>query len=160
METPPAKKLSELIREGAALRPPTRSRFFNMLFDGSGTVCSCALGAAYEAATGHEPKIVKGSMGTYVEEPSFRDVGLALGLAVPQDIKRDPVQNKYDPSVHLTEEQCAVIENLTSVYVGTTPEALVATFSLNDDLYRKHEDTMGDYDPRLVVADAFEAIGL
>jgi hypothetical protein len=42
-------KLSEAIREGAKLRPQTRGLMFGA--DGlDGELCSCALGAAYEAA--------------------------------------------------------------------------------------------------------------
>jgi hypothetical protein len=41
-------KLSQLIREGAKLRPQTTGRFW---WEGK----SCALGAAYEAACGHIP---------------------------------------------------------------------------------------------------------
>lgn len=42
-------KLSEAIREGAKKRPQAFRGFFRTV---NGQLCSCALGAAYEAATG------------------------------------------------------------------------------------------------------------
>jgi hypothetical protein len=44
------KKLSELIREGAKLRPQYFGSYFGFRKDDPDTLCSCALGAAYEAA--------------------------------------------------------------------------------------------------------------
>lgn len=45
-------KLSEAIREGAKKRPMGMHKFFQYAEDGSRGIKSCALGAAYEAATG------------------------------------------------------------------------------------------------------------
>lgn len=44
-------KLSEAIRKGAALRPQARHGFFKKMGKDR-VLCSCALAAAYEAATG------------------------------------------------------------------------------------------------------------
>jgi hypothetical protein len=49
-------KLSEAIRQGAALRPQAHGDYHQVLENG--TVCTCALGAAYEAITGHVPPSV------------------------------------------------------------------------------------------------------
>lgn len=44
-------KLSEAIRAGAKLRPQGLGGFF--VYDNDGNLCSCALGAAYEAVFHH-----------------------------------------------------------------------------------------------------------
>lgn len=49
------RKLSELIREGAKLRPQTQCGDFYEHDDAGHVVGSCAFGAAYEAATGETP---------------------------------------------------------------------------------------------------------
>jgi hypothetical protein len=47
-------KLSEAIREGAAIRPQAFGNYIDIT--GTGQVCTCALGAAYEVIFGHLPK--------------------------------------------------------------------------------------------------------
>ena len=49
-------KLSEAIRRGAALRPQAHGDYSRIL--ANGTICTCALGAAYEAITGQIPPSV------------------------------------------------------------------------------------------------------
>lgn len=46
-------KLSEAIRQGAALHPQAFGAYVTELLDG--TVCTCTLGAAYEGLTGELP---------------------------------------------------------------------------------------------------------
>ena len=47
-------KLSNAIREGAKLRPQGFKAYFD---EENGVVCSCALGAAFEAVTGKLPRL-------------------------------------------------------------------------------------------------------
>lgn len=93
------RKLSELIREGAKLRPQTMGNFFDDdIVDGQTVLCSCVLGAAYEAATGQTDNLSGDiddylrEMATYCNMPRWSIVRSAMHM------------NDYD---HVTREQIA-----------------------------------------------------
>jgi hypothetical protein len=74
------KKLSELIREGAKLRPQAQHSFFDWV---GGEFCSCAFGAAYEAATGKNRTSVN----------MVKALNQETGLQIMRDTVIDPGDN-------------------------------------------------------------------
>jgi len=81
-------KLSEAIRVGALLRPPTLRRFFGVDLK-TGRWCSCALGAAYEGVVG---QCVEGSTldENTVQRELFRQFPmLATVVAYPPMLEPD-----------------------------------------------------------------------
>lgn len=123
------KKLSTLIREGAALRPPTYGQFFE---DRDGVLCSCALGAAYEAATGKT-------------EGTTDEIYRALKLGTEENLVAMPMRNRERFRSALPYEARS---NMNSLF------GLI--YFANDSLFMRKASE----DPREVVADALEAAGL
>jgi hypothetical protein len=65
-------KLSEAIRQGAALRPQAHGDYSRILEDD--TICTCALGAAYEAITGVVPPSIYDSQSALVVDTVLNTV--------------------------------------------------------------------------------------
>lgn len=84
-------KLSEAIRIGAAKRPQAFDAFATV--DESGQVSTCALGAAYEALTGHPPsttltKLGEGALECYLADRLDISVGVIRTVIILNDGQR------------------------------------------------------------------------
>lgn len=139
-------KLSDLIRQGAKLRPPaTEPRAFTLE---NGAVCSCALGAAYEAKTGRSPAAKE--IASFGRRPPVTLYSIIDALGLTRGSQGAKMSCEDD------ERMFAFAGLARAARRAQDPAVFLVVYRVNDMLVACKREG----DPRLVVAGALDHIGL